>query len=141
VPGNTKPNECDDDGNAMLDDDCGAVGTGAPLPNDRQCITGPFEQFCGPTQIHHSCNSNADCNSGAGQTCSIGRFRECFDNGVIGDVVTASGVADPPVNDEADPTLAALFCIGQTSAGAVNAAAGLPGLGRLELPGHARGLP
>ena len=30
---------------------------------------------------------------------------------------------------EADPTLAALFCVGKTNA-AVNAAAGLPGLGR-----------
>ena len=40
-----------------------------------------------------------------------------------------------PVNDASDPTLAALFCIGPTASSAVNAAAGLPGLGRLELMG------
>jgi hypothetical protein len=45
------------------------------------------------------------------------------------------------VADEADPTLAAMFCIGPTTSGAVNGAAGLPGLGKIELPGHARGLP
>ena len=55
----------------------------------------------------------------------------------IGDTVTATGNADPPVNHESDPTLAALFCIGPTSSSAVNGAAGLPGLGRLELTGHA----
>jgi hypothetical protein len=84
--------------------------------------------------------SNADCGF-AGDTCSIARNRECFDNGVAGDVVTASGVQSSPLHDESDPTLAALFCIGPTTAPAVNSAAGLPGLGRLELPGHAKGAP
>lgn len=96
------------------------------------------------------CTSDADCSGGTCQSevgggpelCVIGRFRDCFlDNGTIGGSVTASGVADVPVNDESDPTLAAMFCIGPMSASAVNSAAGLPGLGRLELPGHARGLP
>jgi hypothetical protein len=45
------------------------------------------------------------------------------------------------VNDASDLTLAALFCIGPTNAAAVNNAAGLPGLGRFELQGHAQGTP
>jgi hypothetical protein len=140
VPGSTKPNECEDDGDADLSNDCGPVGSGTPGANDRACITGPVEQFCSPVETFRGCSSNADCTR-AGDTCSVSRSRECFDNGLVDDVVTATGVADPPVNGESNPTLAALFCIGPTSAGAVNAAAGLPGLGRLELPGHARELP
>ena len=54
-----------------------------------------------------------------------------------GESVTATGLADPPIAHQSDPTLAALFCIGPTTAPAVNSVAGLPGLGRLELPGHA----
>jgi hypothetical protein len=50
-------------------------------------------------------------------------------------------VVSTPVNDASDPTLAALFCIGPTTSPSVNAAAGLPGLGRLELQGHAQGIP
>ena len=86
-----------------------------------------------------SCNSLV---GGPPELCSLGKFRECFtDNGAIGASVNATGVADPPTNDQSDPTLAALFCIGPTSSSAVNGAAGLPGLGRLELPGHAIGFP
>jgi hypothetical protein len=51
--------------------------------------------------------------------------------------VSATGVADPPENGVANPTLAALFCIGPTSSSAVNSAAGLPGLGRIQLTGTA----
>jgi hypothetical protein len=59
----------------------------------------------------------------------------CYlDNGLVGGSVSAFGMADPPdANGAADPTFAALFCVGKTNA-AVNAAAGLPGLGRIELP-------
>ena len=67
----------------------------------------------------------------------MSRFRDCFDNGEIGDTVTASGEAIAPVNHQSDPTIASLFCVGPTSSAAVNNAAGLPGLGRLELRGHA----
>jgi len=55
--------------------------------------------------------------------------------------VNATGVAQAPVHDTSNPTLAALFCIGPTTSGSVNGAAGLPGLGRLELPGIAVGRP
>ena len=40
------------------------------------------------------------------------------------------------IDDVSNPTLAALFCIGPTTSGSVNSAAGLPGLGRLQLTGH-----
>ncbi|MBI3767019.1 MAG: hypothetical protein HY271_00835 [Deltaproteobacteria bacterium] len=110
-------------------------------PNKRTCGTGPSESFCGPVETFRGCTTNAQCGVGVGgapgDTCSVTRFRDCFDNGLDTEVVTASGVADPPSGHVSDPTLAALFCIGPTTAGAVNAAAGLPGLGRLELGGHA----
>ena len=67
--------------------------------------------------------------------------RLCFlDNGIGGSII-ASGMADPPVQDTSDPTLAAVFCIGPTSAPAVNIAAGLPGPGRLTIKGTATGHP
>ena len=92
-----------------------------------------------------SCPGGGSCQSKVGgtqETCSIGRFRDCFlDNGVVGGTVNATGVAQAPVHDVSNPTLAALFCIGPTTSGSVNGAAGLPGLGRLELPGIAVGRP
>ncbi len=161
VPGAaTAPNQCD-----AGSGDC-VADPGTPSPNDRVCQTGPFEQFCGPNATFQGCLSDSDCalynkcngganngaqctansacpggacNSrvgGAPELCSVGKFRDCFDNGVAGDTVTATGNADPPAGHQSDPTLAALFCIGPTSSSAVNGAAGLPGLGRLELTGH-----
>ena len=155
VPGTaTAPNQCSD-------------ATCSPTTgNEGECSAGPFEQFCGPDATFAGCTTDADCasfttcsggsNPGqpcstasqcpggtcvAQQTCVIGKFRECFtDNGAVGASIHATGVADPPTNSDANPTLAALFCIGPTSSGAVNSVAGLPGLGRLELPGHAREL-
>ncbi len=65
-------------------------------------------------------STDADCPF-AGDTCTLGKFRDCFtDNGLFGASVHASGVADPPVNHEADPTLASLYCIGPTKSAAVN---------------------
>ncbi|MGH7893245.1 MAG: hypothetical protein ACREQL_01170, partial [Candidatus Binatia bacterium] len=157
----TAPNQCDGG-----DTDCAAGGT--PGPNDGQCQTGPTDFFCQPNATMISCVDDTECtaagvksctgggNGGAvctvasecpGGTCDLdtctgSKTRECFlDNGTIGNTDDATGAADPPVNDASDPTLAALFCIGPTASSAVNAAAGLPGLGRLELEGHAEGLP
>jgi hypothetical protein len=116
----TKPNECDSGvGDCALDSG-----------NEWACVSGPFEQFCAPSATHKACSTNADCTV-SGDTCQ-GKFRNCYDNSV-----TATGLADVPVNHEADPTLAAMFCIAPTTSPAVNSVAGLPGLGRLELPGHA----
>jgi hypothetical protein len=162
VPGTgTATNQCDD---ATCSSDGGNEGTCAAGPFEQFC--GPNATFQGCTASDPDCrpynrcvgggNAGAtcvdssecpsgSCNSlvgGGPELCTIGKFRDCFtDNGATGASVNATGVADAPVNDESDPTLAALFCIGPTSSSAVNGAAGLPGLGRLELPGHARGLP
>ncbi len=132
----TAANQCD---GGPGSGDC-VADAGTPSPNDRICSSGPFETFCGPVETFRGCSSDGDCTF-AGDTCSVGRFRDCFDNGVVNETVTATGVQSAPVNDQADPTLAALFCIGPTSSSSVNSAAGLPGLGRLELGGHAQGLP
>ena len=155
VPGTaTAPNQCSD-------------ATCSPTTgNEGECSGGPFEQFCGPDATFAGCTTDADCASfttcsggsnpaqpcstasqcpggtcAAQQTCSVGKFRPCFtDNGAAGASIQATGATDPPVNSESNPTLAALFCIGPTTSGSVNSVAGLPGPGRLELPGHAREL-
>jgi len=104
----------------------------------------------GGTNVGAACNVASQCPGGSCQSkvggtaesCIIGKFRDCFlDNGTIGNAVNATGVAKVPVNDQSNPTLASLFCIGPTTSGSVNGAAGLPGLGRLELPGLAAGVP
>jgi len=104
----------------------------------------------GGTNVGAACNVASQCPGGSCQSkvggtpeaCIIGKFRDCFlDNGTIGNTVDATGVVSTPVSDQSTPTLASLFCIGPTTSGSVNAAAGLPGLGRLELPGIAKGLP
>ena len=130
VPGAASaPNQCDAGSGDCVPD------PGTPSPNDFICSSGPTEQFCGPVETFRGCFSNTDCTR-PGDTCSISRNRNCFDNGLVGDVVAATGQADPPSGHQSDPTLAALFCVGPTTSGSVNAAAGLPGLGRLELQGH-----
>ena len=162
IPGtSTASNQCDD---ATCVVDTGNEGTCANGPFEQFCApnatfqgcTGsdpdcrPYNQCVGGANAGATCVDNSECptgtcNSKVGgppELCTLGKFRDCYtDNGVSGASVNATGVADPPVNDESDPTLAALFCIGPTSSSAVNGAAGLPGLGRLELPGHAKGLP
>jgi len=156
--------------NCSVDSEC--PGSTCVAANKGSCAGGPFEQFCGPNATFQGCASDPDCaaqnncvggsNAGAAcigasscpggscqskvggtqETCSIGRFRDCFlDNGVVGGTVNATGVAQAPVHDVSNPTLAALFCIGPTTSGSVNGAPGLPGLGRLELPGIAVGRP
>ena len=53
----------------------------------------------------------------------------------------AVGMADAPMNDVAHPTLGAVFCVGPTSASAINNVAGLPGPSRITIKGTAAGLP
>ena len=124
----------------MCDDKTCSPDPGTPGPNDGICAAGPFDIFCSPVETFRGCLADSDCPR-PGDTCTGGKNRDCFDNGNLAESVVATGVQDTPVADQSDPTLAALFCIGNTSSSGVNSAAGLPGLGRLELPGHARGLP
>ncbi|TMA75665.1 MAG: hypothetical protein E6J72_17360 [Deltaproteobacteria bacterium] len=105
--------------------------------NEGTCAAGPFEQFCA-IETFRGCASNADCTK-PGDTCTNGRFRECFtDNGAVGASVETQGQPDPPVDNVSHPKLGSLFCIPPTTADAVNSVAGLPGLGRLTLPGTGR---
>jgi hypothetical protein len=125
----TAANQCD-----AASGDC-VADPGTPSPNDRVCSSGPLEMFCGPVETFRGCAVNTDCPR-VGDTCSVSRFRNCFDNGIVGETLEASGHADPPSGHQSNPTLAALFCVGPTTSASVNSAAGLPGLGRLELTGH-----
>jgi hypothetical protein len=156
----THPNECD-----LGPGDC-TITSG----NEAECAGGPTHLFCEPNATMVACTAfgDADCDAAglqscfgganAGAVCTVAsecpggtcdfdnctgiQQRECFsDQGVAGGTVTATGVTDAPVLDESDPTLAALFCLGPVSSSLVNAVLGLPGLGRIELGGHARGLP
>jgi hypothetical protein len=150
VPGQTtQANACSDQicsptntcvGGTNTDADCSNAsecpGGSCAAGNKGTCAGGPSDLYCGPTETFRSCGTNSDCTF-AGDTCTVTRFRRCFDSGILGEAVLSTGQADVPVNHQSDPTLAALFCIGPTSAPAVNTAAGLPGLGRLELKGHA----
>ena len=135
VPGEqTRPNAC-------ADGACSPNPADPDGPNEGVCAAGPIETFCGPTATFKTCLTDADCAPWPGNTCSISRFRECFtDNGVLGASVFASGAPSPPVGDEWDPKLGAVFCLGPTTSAFLNVW-GLPGLGRLELLGHARALP
>ena len=119
----TKPNAC-------LNGVCSDVGGGkGECPDTFDTVCFPFETFRG-------CLSNADCTGG--DTCQV-QARACFlDNGFIGNQIEAQGTAGAPVNGVSNGVFAATFCIANTTAGAVNAAAGLPGPGRIELPIESR---
>ncbi len=126
--------------NACLDDSStpGTVEGCVPLSsgsNKGQCEFNPgTDQFCSPFETFRGCLQNTDCPA-PGDTC-VSTNRPCFlDNGVIGGSVTAVGHADPPdANGVSNPTFASLFCIPPVASVSINTAAGLPGLGRIELP-------
>jgi hypothetical protein len=123
----TRPNSCIDDTTQAGDGTLCA----ADSATEGHCTEGPVDQNCA-IETFRGCLNNGDCPA-SGDNCVSGP-RSCYlDNGAVGGSVIAVGMADPPSNGQANPTLAALFCVGKTNA-AVNAAAGLPGLGRIEIP-------
>jgi hypothetical protein len=126
----TQSNQCDDlncTPNTPPDNDS---------VNEGVCQSGPLEQFCA-VETFRGCQNDGDCPK-PGDTCTTSRFRECFtDNGQIGGTVEAQGNPDPPVANVSHPSLGSLFCIPPTTSASVNGVAGLPGLGRLTLPGTA----
>jgi len=129
----TAPNQCDDATCSPNPSDTDSVNEGV-------CNAGPFEQFCA-IQTFRGCATNTDCTA-TGDTCTFGKLRECFtDNGVSGNAVQVQGSPDPFVGGVSNGTLGTFFCVGPTTAPAVNSVAGLPGLGRLTLPGTATLLP
>ncbi len=120
----TQPNSCLDDTATAAVEACTPQG---------ECQVGPVEQVCSE-QTYLSCTSVADCPL-PGQAC-ISRNRPCYpDNGVIGNTVTVSGTPDAPCGGISKPTVGTFFCVAPVGATAVNAAGGLPGLGRVRIPG------
>lgn len=119
----TRPNGCDDvvcSPNTPPD---------ADSSNEGVCAAGPFELYC-DAEPYRGCRNDADC--ALGDTCSTGKFRECFtDNGTIGGSDSVSGVASTTT-----PTFAALFCAPPNGHGFIDVR-GLPGLARLTIPGVA----
>jgi hypothetical protein len=126
----TQPNACIDDSSTPENGTNCSADSGST--NEGHCIEGPIDTHCA-IETFRGCLLPADCPA-SGDSC-ISEARPCYlDNGAVGGTVNAVGKADPPdANGVANPTFAALFCVGKTNA-AVNAAAGLPGLGRIELP-------
>jgi hypothetical protein len=132
----TQPNSCLDD-TSTPGLDCVDIGN-----NQGECAVGPQDQVCS-LQIYHTCGIDADCQPGSlscpnclpGQTC-ISRKRPCFtDNGVIGNSVKVAGSPDIPCGGISKPTVGTFFCVAPVGASAVNAAGGLPALGRVRIPG------
>lgn len=121
----TQPNVCSGSG-------CVDVGN-----NKGECIDGPVDTVCSIQQFR-TCTTNADCvcpECVPNQTC-ISRNRPCFvDNGVLGNTVSVAGAPDAPCGGVSNPTIGAFFCVAPTGAAAVNAAGGLPALGRVAIPG------
>jgi hypothetical protein len=100
--------------------------------NEGTCLVGPAESFC-VIEAYRYCSTNADCTAPGGSS-GPAHLRECFtENGVIGDTpATVTGVESPTA-----PTLGALLCAPPTGVGWIDLGDGLPGLGRLTIPGTA----
>ncbi len=135
----TQPNSCADDTNTPQLEGCIESG-----PNIGTCVFGPEDQVCS-IQTFHVCVTDADCdpvlamppnsNLLPGQSC-VAISRSCFpDNGVIGNTVEVSGSPDVPCGGISKPTVGTFFCVAPVEASAVNAAGGLPALGRVRIPG------
>lgn len=125
------PNSCLDD--SLQDGDqslCVPIGNSE---TEGQCPA-LADTVCSPLETFRSCLSNNDCTPGSGDTC-VAVNRPCYlDNGVVGGSIVALGEADPPTNGIANPTFASIFCIPRAVQDAINTAAGLPGIGRVQLP-------
>lgn len=121
-----KPNACLDDTNGV---DCSTTAGG-----DGECGGGPFDQHC-IIEDFRQCTTNGDCPA-TGDACG-GSPRRCIAGylGAVNDTIKAVGSFSTPHNQASTSTFASVFCVAPTSSSAVNAAAGLPGPGRLELGG------
>ena len=113
----TKPNGCIDDSNTPGD---GTIC--APIGGDQgECADGPVDNNCAAPEQFRGCSVAADCPLTA--TC-VAANRKCF-------LSTVSRTGTPGV---ATGAYVGDFCIAPTGASSVNAVAGLPGLGTLNLP-------
>ncbi len=132
--------------NACSNGVCVAAPGDTDSCNEGHCQLGPTDNLCS-IETFRGCTNNAGCTPPPGgtcvgclpgQTCTTKR-RECYlDNGQVGGSVSVCGQANAPCNGTASTVIGALFCIPQTGSSAVNSTAGLPGLGRLTLPGTSK---
>jgi len=132
----TKPNVCVDD-TSTAEQGCMLIpGT----DNEGECADAPVDQVCSIQQFV-GCTSDDHCKPPACAECVPGqfcmtRYRPCFmDQGVIGNTVTVTGSPDPVCSGLSKPTVGTFFCVAPTGSTAVNAAGGLPALGRVRIPG------
>jgi hypothetical protein len=116
----TRPSACTDD-TSVPGDGTACVDVGG---NEGRCPEGPMEYNCDAPEQFRGCTlatQASDCPITG--TC-LAHNRSCFEP-------TVTRVGTPGV---AGGAYAGTFCISPTSAPAVNAVAGLPGLGTLVLP-------
>jgi len=140
----SKPSACLDDTSTPVFD-CSDTG---PVDGEGECLNGPVTKTCSVASGHgqRACAVDADCAPGGPGSC-VAANRPCFLTGnflaprVGTNTLIAVGMEETPMNDTSNPTLGAVFCIGPTSASAVNTVAGLPGAGRITIRGTAVGRP
>jgi hypothetical protein len=139
----TKPSAClDDTSTTPTTLDCLDGGNG-----EGTCTQGPVDTTCSVASGHaqRGCLGDGDCGGGGG-SC-VATNRKCFlTGGFTGtrlgtNTLTAVGMADAPMADTSNPTLASVFCVGPTGSSSVNAVSGLPGPGRTTIKGAALGQP
>lgn len=117
----TKPNACTPNASA-----CSNLG------NNQGGCDNVVEQKC-KIEKFRGCTTNAECPA-SGDEC-VATNRPCYlDLGVVDGSVSAIGKESKPTNGIAKPTFASLFCVPSVAQQSVNIAAGLAGLGRLQLP-------
>ena len=132
----TKPNACVDD-TSTPESGCVLIpGT----DDEGECADAPIDQVCSIQQFV-SCSVDSDCapptcpDCVSGQVCMV-RHRPCFtDEGIIGQTDWVTGNPDPVCGGVAKPTVGTFFCVAPTGSTAINAAGGLPALGRVRIPG------
>jgi hypothetical protein len=134
-----KPSSCVDDTSTGEDESlCAEVGGG-----EGECSYLPIDQTCA-IETFRACVDDTDCQPGAGDDAPgdhcVVHHRKCYrDNGApngFGVTIEAEGSHTTPTGQRWGSTFAAVFCLPPTGSAAVNAAAGLPGPGRIELSGN-----
>lgn len=116
-----KQHSCTTDGDCAPKKCSGGGNDGEPCVDDAGCSGGLCQESC-PQCL-------------TGQIC-VANHRSCFtDNGILGNAVSVAGTPDVPCGGVSKPTVGSFFCVGPLGATSVNAAAGLPGFGRIRIPG------
>ncbi len=126
----TKPNACIDDTTTPGTEACVPTGDGMGV-----CAYAPPVAYCA-NHPNRPCVQDAECDAVPG-ACVVSTRRCYSDNGVLGEAVTATGTATPPVGGVASPIdLATVTCLGTLGDAWTYVAWGLPGLSRIEQSGQ-----